>query len=50
MKKQHFLLNIKITDKGAEITKRVQWSKQLTDKQIEEYTPENILGDWINEN
>lgn len=31
---------------GAQKEKRVSWSNQLTEIQVKEYTPENILGEW----
>jgi len=31
---------------GADTTKRVNWSKQLSDEAIKKYTIENILGTW----
>ncbi|MBQ5639780.1 MAG: pectin esterase, partial [Bacteroidales bacterium] len=31
---------------GADISKRVGWSRQLTDEQAAEYTRENILRGW----
>ena len=34
----------KNTGEGAENSKRVSWSKQLTDKEAKEYTPENIFA------
>lgn len=33
---------------GANKSDRVNWSHQLTNKQFENYTPENILGKWVN--
>jgi pectinesterase len=31
---------------GADKTKRVSWSRQLTDDEIKKYTLKNILRDW----
>lgn len=35
---------------GAQPEKRVEWSYELTEEEAQEYTPENILGDWITSN
>ncbi len=35
------------TGKGADLIKRVPWSKQLTAAEAAEYTTENILGGWL---
>jgi pectinesterase len=32
---------------GASPEKRVAWSHQLTDEEADNYTPENILGEWV---
>ena len=31
---------------GAAIDQRVKWSKQLSDKEVKEYTLKNVFGDW----
>jgi pectinesterase len=31
---------------SAEISKRVEWSRQLTDEEIKKYTVKNIFGEW----
>lgn len=31
---------------GADVSKRVRWSKQLTNKQLKTYTLKNIFGSW----
>ena len=31
---------------SADISKRVEWSRQLTDEEIKKYTVKNILGEW----
>lgn len=36
----------KNTGKGAEVTKRVTWSKQLTEEQVAKYTIDAVFGDW----
>lgn len=36
------------TGAGAKKSERVKWSHQLTKKDIEKYTLENILGEWVN--
>lgn len=38
----------KNTGEGANTTDRVKWSKQLSDKEIKEYTVENVLGGFDN--
>jgi pectinesterase len=38
----------KNTGPGAAIKQRVLWSKQLTDKEAKDYTPENIFADSSN--
>lgn len=35
------------TGAGADISKRVSWSQQLADEEVQKYTMQNILGDWI---
>ena len=45
--KTAFFAEYKNTGIGAELQNRVSWSHQLTKEQVENYTPENILGDWI---
>jgi len=35
---------------GADKTKRVSWSGQLTNDEIKKYTLKNVLGNWIPEN
>jgi len=32
---------------GARVEKRVGWSHILTEKEAENYTPVNILGEWV---
>jgi pectinesterase len=34
---------------GADKTKRVSWSHQLTNDEIKEYTLKNVLGNWVSE-
>jgi pectinesterase len=46
--KTAFFAEFKNTGAGADISNRVSWSVQLTDKQAEDYTPIKILGDWVN--
>jgi pectinesterase len=36
----------KNTGPGAEAGKRVSWSHQLTDEEVQEYTVEKILSGW----
>lgn len=36
----------KNTGVGADTSKRVKWSHQLTDDEAKKYTKENIFGDW----
>ncbi len=43
-----FFAEFKNTGSGASTNKRVVWSHQLTDQEASNYTPENILGDWVN--
>jgi pectinesterase len=31
---------------GSDVSKRVTWSKQLTNKEAKQYTMKNIFGDW----
>jgi pectinesterase len=31
---------------GATISSRVDWSHQLTDEEVRQYTPKNVFGDW----
>ena len=37
----------KNTGPGALLSKRVSWSRQLTDAEASAFAPEKILGDWI---
>lgn len=34
------------TGEGAETARRVSWAKRLTDREAEEYSVINVLGDW----
>jgi len=43
-----FYAEYKNTGPGSAIKPRVLWSKQLTDKEAKDYTPENIFSDCIN--
>jgi pectinesterase len=45
--KTAFFAEYKNTGNGSDIKNRVGWSYQLTDKQVKDYTPEKILGDWV---
>jgi pectinesterase len=42
--KTAYYAEYKNTGAGADISKRVSWSRQLTDKEVKEYTPENIFS------
>jgi pectinesterase len=44
--KTTFYAEYKNFGEGADTTKRVAWSKQLTDKEAKMYTIKNIFGDW----
>jgi pectinesterase len=37
----------KNTGPGADPSKRVAWSRQLTDEQAKQFTLQNIFGDWL---
>ncbi len=37
------------TGEGAKPSQRVKWSLQLTSDQIQKYTVDHILGEWVNE-
>lgn len=45
--KTAFFAEYKNTGPGANTTERVAWSHQLTAMEAQKYTPENILGDWV---
>ena len=45
--KTAFFAEYKNTGAGASAEKRVRWSHQLTDTEAAAYTPENILGEWV---
>jgi pectinesterase len=45
--KTAYYAEYKNTGPGADVSKRVAWSKQLTKKEAKEYTMKNIFGDWI---
>ena len=45
--KTAFYAEYKNTGAGANIENRVSWSHQLTDKEAQDYTFKNILGDWV---
>ncbi|WP_347840327.1 pectinesterase family protein [uncultured Draconibacterium sp.] len=47
--KTAFFAEYKNTGKGAQSSKRVAWSHQLSDEEAKKYTPKNILGEWISE-
>ncbi|HVT83658.1 MAG TPA: pectinesterase family protein [Chitinophagaceae bacterium] len=32
---------------GADLSKRISWSRQLNDEEIKQYTLKNVFGDWI---
>jgi pectinesterase len=42
-----FYAEYKNTGAGANIDKRVRWSHNLTEKEAQNYTIENILGNWV---
>lgn len=42
-----FYAEYKNSGPGANIEKRVSWSRQLSDEEAANYTIENILGDWV---
>jgi pectinesterase len=44
--KTSFYAEYKSTGKGANVTTRVPWSHQLSDKEAKTFTLENIFGDW----
>lgn len=48
--KTAFFAEFRNNGPGANSGERVKWAHQLTEKEREKYTPENILGDWINTN
>lgn len=35
---------------STDVSKRVSWSRQLTDEEAKEYTLKNVFGDWLPEN
>jgi pectinesterase len=45
--KTAFFAEYNSSGEGANTEERAKWSHQLTSEQAKEYTPENILGDWI---
>ena len=45
--KTAFFAEYKNTGLGASAGNRVGWSYQLTDEEAQQYTPENILGEWV---
>lgn len=45
--KTTFFAEYRNTGAGASTNDRVIWSHQLTDQEAMEFTPENILGDWV---
>jgi pectinesterase len=45
--KTAFFAEYKNIGTGASIGKRVGWSHQLADEEALNYTPENILGEWV---
>ncbi len=47
--KTAFFAEYNNTGKGAGTSNRVNWSHQLSAKQAQKYTVENILGEWIKE-
>ena len=44
-----FYAEFKNTGDGAITCSRVNWSHQLTDEEAKNYTPENVLGEWVKE-
>lgn len=46
--KKAFFAEYNTTGEGATKDTRVKWSKQLTARQAQKYSPQNILGEWIN--
>ncbi len=46
--KTAFFAEYKNTGAGSSTVKRVGWSHLLTDMEAKEYTPEKILGEWVN--
>jgi pectinesterase len=44
--KTAFYAEYKNFGEGADVSKRVAWSKQLTSKEAKQYTMKNIFGDW----
>jgi pectinesterase len=45
--KTSFFAEFKNTGKGAATTGRVPWSHQISEEIATQYTPGNILGDWV---
>ncbi|MDP3432824.1 MAG: pectinesterase family protein, partial [Bacteroidota bacterium] len=45
--KTSFFAEYKNIGAGASVEKRVSWSHQLSDAEAATYTPENILGEWV---
>lgn len=45
--KTTFYAEYKNKGEGANTTQRAQWSHQLTAKEAEKYTPQNVLGEWV---
>lgn len=44
-----FYAEYKNTGAGSDVSNRVTWAKQLTDKEAKKYTLKNIFGDWVPE-
>ena len=42
-----FYAEYKNTGPGSEVSKRVEWSSQLSNEEAEKYTIDRILGKWI---
>ena len=42
-----FYAEFKNTGVGAITCSRVKWSHQLSDEEAKNYTPENVLGEWV---
>lgn len=46
--KTSYFAEYKNTGIGSSEDKRVEWAHRLTDVQVLAYTPENVLGEWVN--
>jgi len=47
--KTTFYAEFQNSGEGSNPGKRVAWSKQLAKKEAKKYTPQNVLGNWVNE-